>query len=60
MVPVRDTEALAAAMERFILDPALTTSMGKASRRLAEKRYDVHKVNAVILDAMGLGHETRH
>ena len=47
-------------MERFILYPALIAPMGKASRRLAEKNYDVHKVNAVVLDAMGLGHETRH
>jgi hypothetical protein len=28
--------------------------MGDASRRLAEERFDVHKINAVILSTMDL------
>ena len=28
--------------------------MGAASRRIAEERFDVHSVNRVILDAIGL------
>jgi hypothetical protein len=28
--------------------------MGRESRRRAEEKYDVHKVNRVILQAMGL------
>jgi len=28
--------------------------MGKASRQIAVEKYDVHKVNAIILKAMGL------
>ena len=60
LVPPRDVAALAGAMERFILEPNLIPSMGRASRRLAEEKYDVHKVNAVILRAMGLSDEARH
>jgi len=28
--------------------------MGKESRRIAEERFDVHKVNEVLLNAIGL------
>jgi glycosyltransferase involved in cell wall biosynthesis len=54
LVSVRSVDALVEAMERFILDPSLAPSMGARSRQLAEEKYDVHKVNAVILEAMGL------
>ncbi len=54
LVPVRSVEALVAAMERFIHEPELAVAMGKASRRIARDKYDVHKVNAVIIQAMGL------
>jgi glycosyltransferase involved in cell wall biosynthesis len=54
LVPVRDSKSLAAAMERFILEPELIAKMGKASRRIAEEKYDVHKVNQVINRAMRL------
>jgi glycosyltransferase involved in cell wall biosynthesis len=54
LVPTRDAEALARAMERFILEPGLIGEMGSRSRRIAEQKYDVHKVNAVILQGMGL------
>jgi glycosyltransferase involved in cell wall biosynthesis len=53
-VPVRDHEALARAMESFLLHPDLVRSMGQASRRLAERRYDVNKVNADMLRYMGI------
>jgi len=29
--------------------------MGRESRRYAEERYDVHKVNAVMMREMGMG-----
>ena len=32
MVPVKNSEALAAAMERFIIEPDLATRMGRASQ----------------------------
>jgi glycosyltransferase involved in cell wall biosynthesis len=54
LVPTRDIKALAAAMERFILEPELISQMGKASRKIAEDKYDVQKVNKVINKAMGL------
>lgn len=52
LIPVRDTNALMEAMERFLLDPKLCEGMGAESRRIAEEKYDVHKVNAVIMQAM--------
>ncbi len=54
LVPVRDVPALADAMERFLLDPTLIPEMGAEARRVAEARYDVHLVNAAMLEAMNL------
>ncbi|MCK9994863.1 MAG: glycosyltransferase family 4 protein [Candidatus Krumholzibacteria bacterium] len=54
LVPVRDPEALAAAMERFIAEPDLARRMGEVSRGLAEEKFDVRRVNEKILDSMGL------
>lgn len=55
LVPVKAVDALADAMLRFVQDPGLAARMGARSRAVAEDRYDVHKVNAVMLRAMGLG-----
>ena len=55
LVPVRDVHALAGAMEKFIRNPDLIEQMGAESRKIAEGKYDVHKVNSVILSAIGLG-----
>lgn len=52
LVPVKNPGALAEAMEKFVEQPALAESMGRESRRIAEEKYDVHKVNRVILDVM--------
>lgn len=54
LIPVRDPAALAAAMSTFIEEPALISRMGAESRRLAEANYDVRRVNARIIEAMGL------
>jgi glycosyltransferase involved in cell wall biosynthesis len=54
LVPVRNTDALATAMERFILQPDLIEKMGQASRSIAEECFDVHKINQVILREMGI------
>lgn len=54
IVPLRDFRALARAMERFILDPDLIGKMGAAGRVLAERRFDVRAINAVMLAAMDL------
>ena len=49
LVPVRNVATLAAAMLRFVEDPELITSMGLESRRLAEERFDVVKINARLM-----------
>ncbi len=54
LIPVRDAEALADAMEFFIQHPDEIIRMGAESRRYAEERYDVHKVNSAMLEAMEL------
>lgn len=53
LVPVRRADALAAAMERFIMQPYLIEKMGQASRGIAEERFDVRKINQVILREIG-------
>jgi hypothetical protein len=47
-------EALEHAMNRFIADPTLIPRMGRRAREIAEEKYDVHKVNAVMLREMGI------
>jgi len=54
LVPVKDANALAKAMERFIVDPDLIAGMGEASRIYAIEKFDVDKVNAKIMKEMGL------
>lgn len=54
MVPVRNPEALAKAMMDFVRQPDLIDSMGTESRAMAERRFDVHKINAQILALMDL------
>lgn len=57
LVPVKDAVALANAMERFLLEPDLIPKMGRRSREIAEERFDVRKVNDVIMRSMGLINE---
>lgn len=54
LVPVRNAEALAAAMQQFLDDPELVREMGVKSRCIAEDKYDVLKVNERMMAAMGL------
>lgn len=54
LVPIKDAEALAKAMLKFIEQPELVASMGKRSREVAEQKYDVHKVNNHMLSEMGI------
>ena len=56
LVPPRNGPELARAMIRLIEDPQLRRSMGRQSRRIAEDKFDVHKVNETILRALGLVH----
>lgn len=52
LVPPRDPRALIEAMERFILEPELIERMGHESRRLAEERFDVEKINTRLIEEM--------
>lgn len=54
LVPVKSVDALVEAMLRFVHDPELAQRMGRRSREIAEEKYDVHKVNAVMLREMGI------
>ena len=54
LVPVKAVDELAAAMLRFIEEPSLVIRMGICSRRIAEEKFDVDKVNAVMLKEMGI------
>lgn len=55
LVPVKSAAALAQAMRRFIDEPELVARMGSRSRLIAQEKYDVHKVNDVMLGEMGIG-----
>lgn len=50
LVPVKDPHALAEAMLEFIVTPSRIEKMGRASRALAEERFDVQKVTRKIVD----------
>ena len=54
LVPVGDAAALADAMERLIVEPGLARTFGARSRALAEERFEVRRINAEMLRAMGL------
>ena len=52
LVPVKSVEKLAEAMLFFVSQPEAMDAMGAASREIAEKKYDVHSVNKVMLEEM--------
>lgn len=52
LVPVKAVDELSAAMERFVIEPELAAKMGQRSRKIAEQKYDVHKVNEHMLREM--------
>ena len=54
LVPVKSVVDLAEAMMKFIEDDTLAFRMGKRSREIAVDKYDVHKVNEVMLREMGI------
>lgn len=49
LVPVKDPKALADTMCRFIEDPSLIQKMGEASYNYCKEKFDVRKVNEVLL-----------
>jgi len=52
LVSPRDPISLAEAMTRFLEQEALASAMGKRSRWLVRRRFDVRRVNALLLQAM--------
>ena len=54
LIPTKDVTSLTKAIEKFLEQPDLVAQMGRRSRGIAEQKYDVHKVNAVMLQTMGL------
>ena len=54
LVPVKAVDELVSAMEKFVLFPGLVEKMGRRSREIAEAKYDVNAVNAVMLREMGI------
>jgi len=54
LIPKADANALAERMIWFIENSDQWERMGKRSRELAEEKYDVHKVNAKLMEIMGL------
>lgn len=49
-----DVVALAEAMASFARNPHLAEKMGRASRELAETKFDVHMINRILFAGMGL------
>jgi glycosyltransferase involved in cell wall biosynthesis len=54
LVPVRDPARLAEAMLGLARNPRARKRMGDAGRQIAVERYAVSKVNAALLDHIGL------
>ena len=54
LVPIKSSEILAEVMIRFIEHPEYLEAMGIKSRELAERKFDVHKVNETIMKSLGV------
>ncbi len=56
MVPAKDSMRLAEKMIWFIENPSSIVAMGAASRKMAEEKFDVQKINAKLMQIL-LGDE---
>jgi len=54
LIPVKNVYKLIEAIKFMIDNPEERLNMGKESRKLAVKRFDVKRVNRMFLDAMGI------
>jgi glycosyltransferase involved in cell wall biosynthesis len=54
LVPPGDPAALASGMARLLVRPDLIPSMSRASRALAESRFDSRRIHEQLLNALGL------
>ena len=55
LIPIKNSCSLAETMKMFCNTPQLANKMGRISREIAEKKYDVNFVNSEILKIMDLG-----
>ena len=54
LVPAKEVEGLTRAMIHFVENPVVCASMAEKSYQLARDKYDVNKVNAVLMKQLGL------
>jgi glycosyltransferase involved in cell wall biosynthesis len=54
LIPVQDCNTLYQKMVQLAESPELALKMGQVSRKIAEQKFDVHKVNYAMLRAMGI------
>lgn len=54
LVKIKDTDELYIKMKYMVENINIVAEMGKISRSIAEEKYDVSKVNSIILSSMGL------
>lgn len=54
LVPPRDSAKLAEVMESFVKDPDLAIRMGRRSHEIVRQRFDVHEINRILINHMGL------
>lgn len=52
LVPPQDQQALTTAMRQFLEDPSRSAAMGRASRALAETKFNVEVVNDTVVRAL--------
>lgn len=55
LVPPFDTDALADAMLKLAGDDGVVIQMGKESRVLAQRWFDVHRANRILMREIGVG-----
>lgn len=54
LIPVASVDDLVGAMIRFLDNPSLAEKMGRKARDLVVWKYDVRKINALMLHEMGI------
>ncbi len=54
LVPAKSVIALSTSMKKFICDPSLIKKMGNASATIAKDKFDVKRVNSMMLSKIGL------